>query len=259
MRCPNRVAARVDLELNFPILPEQPAMLAASLAGLLRPDAMTEALRASTASGTEAARRAAATLLRRPQWAPEAERILFAGNGRQALAAAIAALVRPGERLGVEALTYPVAKAIAARLGVTLVPLAMDEAGVVPAAVRSSGVRAVYLQPTLHNPLGVTMPARRRTELASALRDLDAVVIEDLVNGFLDEAPPPLAAIAPEQTVLVDSLSKRIAPGLSVGFLVHRRPPRRGERPSARAVGWRRASRWPPRPVGHRRHGGESR
>lgn len=48
--------------------------------------------------------------------------LLFAGNGRQAIAAAVAALVPAGERLGVEALTFPVVKGIAARLGVTLVP-----------------------------------------------------------------------------------------------------------------------------------------
>jgi DNA-binding transcriptional MocR family regulator len=212
--------ARVDLELNFPMLPEQPALLAASLAGLLRPDAMAAALRPATATGTAPARAAAAALLARARWAPEPGRIQFAGNGRQALAAAIAALLRPGERLAVEALTYPVVKGIAARLGVPLVPLAMDHDGVVPAAVRSAGVRAVYLQPTLHNPLGTTMPERRRTELAEVLHDRDAVAIEDMVYGFLDETATPLAAIAPERTVLVDSLSKRIAPGLSCGFLV---------------------------------------
>jgi len=216
-------SAHVDLELNFPVLAEQPALLARSLGGLLRPDALATALRPVGVAGTPAARTASAALLIRTGWAPEPERILFAGNGRQAIAAAIAALVPVGERLGVEALTYPVVKAIAARLGVTLVPLPMDGDGLVPEALaaihRAAPLRAIYTQPTLHNPLGVTMSAGRRAALAETLRQLDLPAIEDTIYAFLRDDAPPLAALAPECTVLVDSLSKRLAPGLTVGFV----------------------------------------
>ncbi|MFF7408542.1 aminotransferase-like domain-containing protein [Streptomyces lydicus] len=212
--------AAVDLEINFPVLPEQPALLAKSLEPLLRPDALAGALRAVGAAGTAAARQAAAAHLARGGWAPDPGRLLFTGNGRQALAAALAALVPAGERLGVEALTYPVVKGIAARLGVTLVPLAMDEHGLTPGALRAAApLRAVYLQPTLHNPLGHTMPAARRAELADVLAELDLYAIEDAIYGFLRDDLPPFAAHAPERTFVVDSLSKRLAPGLSLGFL----------------------------------------
>src|SRR3954471_12574094 len=195
-------AARVDLELNFSVLPEQPALLAAGLERLLRPDVLAAALRPATVAGTAAARELAAALLARAGWTPEPERILFAGNGRQALAAAIGALVPTGERLGVEALTYPVVKAVAARLGVTAVPLAVDADGLVRdalrAAHRAGPLRAVYLQPTLHNPLGVTMPAARRAALVEVLRDLDLYAVEDSVYAFLHDpvALPPVAALA---------------------------------------------------------------
>ncbi|MEU5241354.1 PLP-dependent aminotransferase family protein [Streptomyces lydicus] len=212
--------AAVDLEINFPVLPEQPALLAKSLEPLLRPDALAGALRAVGAAGTAAARQAAAAHLARGGWAPDPGRLLFAGNGRQALAAALATLVPAGERLGVEALTYPVVKGIAARLGVTLVPLAMDENGLTPGALRAAApLRAVYLQPTLHNPLGHTMPDARRAELADVLAELDLYAIEDAIYGFLRDDLPPFAAHAPERTFVVDSLSKRLAPGLSLGFL----------------------------------------
>lgn len=118
-----------------------------------------------------------------------------------------------------EALTCPVVKGIAARLGVTLVPLPVDEHGLVPEAVREARSDAVYVQPTLHNPLGVTMPERRRQELAHVLNALGINAVEDTVYAFLrDEVP--LAAYAPERTVLVDSLSKRFSSGLTLGFLV---------------------------------------
>lgn len=174
-----------------------------------------------TAAGSPSARRAAASLLSRTGWEPEPRQLLFAGNGRQAIAAAIAALVPPGERLGVETLTYPLVKGIAARLGVTLVPLAMDDAGLLPAALAAAPpLRAVYLQPTLHNPLGITLPDERRTELAAILDQRDMYAIEDGIYGFLRPDQPPLAALAPERAIMVDSLSKRLAPGLTLGFLV---------------------------------------
>ncbi|MEN3266323.1 PLP-dependent aminotransferase family protein [Pseudonocardia sp.] len=214
-------AARVDLELNFPVLPGQAALLAPALEGLLRPDALGGGLAAATVTGTAAARAAATTVLARQGWAPAPERVLFAGNGRQAIAAAVGALVPVGGRLGVEALTYPVVRAVAARLGVELVPLAMDADGLVPGAVRAAGrLDAVYLQPTLHNPLGTTMSPGRRAALADVLAERDVPAVEDTIYAFLRDGPAPLAALAPERTVLVDSLSKRVAPGLTLGFVV---------------------------------------
>src|SRR5262245_17824870 len=211
---------RIDLEQNFPILPEQAELQAAGLARLLRPDVLAESLRPARAVGATEVRQAASDHLARAGWQPDPDRILFAGNGRQAIAAAVAALVPVGGRLGVEALTYPVVKAVATRLGVTLVPLAMDEHGLVPSAVREAQVRAVYVQPTLHNPLGVTMPVDRRVALAEVLAERDLPAIEDGIYTFLRDDRPPLAAYAPDQVVLVDSMSKRIAPGLSLGYVV---------------------------------------
>ncbi|ANW19238.1 PLP-dependent aminotransferase family protein [Streptomyces clavuligerus] len=216
--------SRIDLELNHPVVPEQAALLATGLGGLLRPDVLESVLRPAGAAGTPEAREAAAGLLARGGWRPDPRRVLFAGNGRQALSAVLGALVPPGGRLGVEELTYPVVKAIAARLGITLVPLAMDADGVIPEALdeanRSAPLRAVYVQPTLHNPLSLTLSDGRLAQLAAVLERLDLPAVEDAVWGFLREGTAPLAAVAPGRTVLVDSLSKRLAPGLTLGFAV---------------------------------------
>jgi DNA-binding transcriptional MocR family regulator len=219
------VPARVDLELNYPVLPGQSELLAAGLARLGRPDALAAALRPVTATG----RAAVSDLLARPGWRPDPADVLFAGSGRQAVAACLAALVPAGGRLGVEAFTYPLVKALAARLGATLVPLACDADGLLPSAVaaahREAPLSALYVQPTLHNPLAATMPDARRADLAAALRAYGLVAVEDAIWSFLRQegagaAPPPLAAYAPEHVVLADSLSKRLAPGLTLGFAV---------------------------------------
>src|SRR6185369_6324579 len=77
--------------------------------------------------------------------------------------------------------------------------------------------------PIIQNPLGMTMPAARRTDLMRVVEKLDLTVIEDMVYGFLDDEPP-LAALAPNRCITLDSLSKKVAPGVALGFLVT--PPR---------------------------------
>ncbi|WP_055492213.1 PLP-dependent aminotransferase family protein [Streptomyces sp. TP-A0356] len=236
--------APVNLELNYPSAPGQPELLAAGLAPLLRPDVLAEATGTAPAAGTPAAREAAAGLLATGGWRPAPDRLLFAGNARQAIAGALAALVRPGGRVGVEWLTYPLVKEIAARLGLVLVPLATDDQGLRPdalaAAHRSTPLSAVYVQPALHNPTSVTTGRQRRAQLAERVRDLGLPVIEDRIWSFLcgQEGDEPLAASAPERTYVVDGLSKRVAPGLTVGFLVT--PEGRGEEAAGalRSGGW---------------------
>ena len=239
---PGPAAAPVNLELNYPATPGQPELLAPVLAPLLRPDVLAEALLPAAATGTEAAREAAATLLTTPGWRPAPERLLFTGNARQAIAAVLASLVRPGGRVGVEQLTYPLVKEIAARLGITLVPLAGDASGLLPEAVaaahRSAPLSALYVQPTLHNPTSLTTSRPRLLQLAQLVHDLNLPVVEDRIWSFLREPGDPLAVHAPALTHVVDGLSKRVAPGLTAGFLVV--PPHRVDA-VARAVrsgGW---------------------
>ena len=235
--------ARIDLEFNYPLLPKQSALIARSLEGLNRPEALDAALRQATSVGTPAARNVAANYLTRQyrDWSPTPEQMVFTANGRQCIAAALAAVVPAGGRCGVEALTYPFIKGIAARLGVTLVPLAMDEHGVRPDAVqkahREAHLSGLYIQPIIQNPLGMTMPPARRADLLRVVEKLDLTVIEDMVYGFLDDVPP-LAALAPDRCVVLDSLSKKVAPGLSLGFVVPPQHLRESVMASVRSGGW---------------------
>ncbi|MGX1131936.1 uncharacterized protein YjeT (DUF2065 family) [Streptomyces glaucescens] len=205
----------VNLELNYPLAPGQSELLAPALAALLDPASLTDALRPAPATGTSGARAAVAELLGVPGHRPVPGQVLFTGNGRQAIAAALASLVRPGGRVGVETLTYPLVKEIAGRLGITLVPLDTDAEGPlaqsVAAAHRSAPLSALYLQPALHNPTARTMPEPRRRAVARVVTDLGIPVVEDRVWSFL-RPEVPLAALAPALTHVVDGLSKRVAP-----------------------------------------------
>ncbi|MCJ2045298.1 PLP-dependent aminotransferase family protein [Methylobacterium sp. J-078] len=212
----------INLEHVFSILPQQAADLSASLSAMLEPAALRAAFPPVRAGATARARTTASGFFTRGGWSADPETVLFTGAGRQGIAAAMAALAQPGERIGVEALTYPIVKGMAARIGITLVPLALDADGVHPDAIaqahRDAPLRGLYLQSVLQSPLGRTMSAERRRAIARLLAAHDLVCIEDAVYGFLCDEEP-LAALAPDRVILVDSLSKRVAPGLSLGFV----------------------------------------
>ncbi|MCJ2121809.1 PLP-dependent aminotransferase family protein [Methylobacterium sp. J-077] len=218
---PEPPPAALDLQRTHSRLPEQEAVLTETLAALARSGAEIGFSQYGP-DGTPRARAVAAGFLARDGYAPEPADILFTGNGRQALAAALAALAAPGERIGCEPLTYPAVRGIASRLGITLVPLAMDAEGVRPDAIlqahRATPLSGVYLQPTLQNPLGTTMGPARRADIARVLERTGLIAIEDAVYGFLADTQP-IASLAPDRTILIDSLSKRVMPALTIGII----------------------------------------
>jgi len=209
----------VDLEYNFPMIAAQSSAVAEVLRAL-DPEA---ALVPGRIEGSPELRALTADYLERGSWRPHPDQVLFAANGRQAIAAALSALMRPGERMGVEPMTYPVARGIAARMGIQVVPLQMDSQGIDPDGLREAaaagGIRALYVQPDFQNPMGLLTPVHRRREIAEILNEFQLPAIEDGIYAFLGDLPP-IASFAPAQTILIDSLSKRVAPGLGLGYLV---------------------------------------
>jgi DNA-binding transcriptional MocR family regulator len=134
------------------------------------------------------------------------------------------ALLRPGDVVAVDALTYPGFRVLARTLGLDLAPLPVTADGPDPDALyrlcRRRRVRAVYAMPTLHNPLGWVLSAGQRARLVKTARQHGVTIIEDAAYAYLaEDAPPPLAMLAPEATVYVSGLSKCVATGLRVGFV----------------------------------------
>jgi DNA-binding transcriptional MocR family regulator len=173
-------------------------------------------------------RSAGAAWVRRGAWAPRAAEVVVTSGAQHAILVALAALARPGG-VYVEALTYPGIKRAAHTLGLQTRSVAIDEHGLIPAALaeacggRPGGV--LFCQPSLHNPTSAIMPGARRLELAELARRLDLALIEDSVYDFLlPDPPPPLAAFAPERTCHIVSGGKAFAPGMRVGYLIAPEP-----------------------------------
>jgi DNA-binding transcriptional MocR family regulator len=105
----------------------------------------------------------------------------------------------------------------------------MDRDGVIPDAFEDACARhrptAAYLMPTVHNPTTTVLTDARRRRLVEIARRHRVTLVEDDVYGFLAaDAPPPLRSYAPDRVIYVSSLSKSVAPGLRVGYVVGPEP-----------------------------------
>jgi DNA-binding transcriptional MocR family regulator len=215
--------ASIDMQIATALSLEQAALLAPALKQLSGPAALYGAFDALGPLGPIGAGEIVARFLRRKRWSPDRDGVLFTSGGRQAVAAVVAGLCKPGDRIGVEPLTYPSVMRTAAQLGLHLMPLAMDSEGIDEAVLskmhRAKPLTAIYIQPSIHNPLGASMSPERREAVAQALKKLGIACIEDGAFAFLSDATP-LAAYAPEHVIYVESLQKRIAPGVGLGLVI---------------------------------------
>jgi DNA-binding transcriptional MocR family regulator len=149
------------------------------------------------------------------------DRVIVTSGAQHGLLASLSTVLRPGEKLGVEALCFPGMKVVARMLGCQLEPLAMDEEGITPDALEAAcrnGIRVFCCVSTLSNPTCAVMSIERRQAVAEILQKHGAFLVEDDIYGLLRRKPlPPIASFAPENTLYLTSLSKAISPGLRIG------------------------------------------
>jgi DNA-binding transcriptional MocR family regulator len=226
---PARGGARglIDLSRNHPPPLDlgRGAGLARTLSSLARDSDLTALLEYAPDGGAPAHRAAGASWMALTGLKLTPDQVLVTSGSQHALTAVMSALARPGDLVLTESLTYPGVKARAGGLlHLRLQALPMDAQGMRPdafeEACRSATVRALYCIPTIHNPTGVVMPEARRRELARIARAHDVLIVEDDVHGLLaEDAPPPIAAFAPELGCYLLSTAKTLAPGLRTGFV----------------------------------------
>jgi GntR family transcriptional regulator / MocR family aminotransferase len=183
--------------------------------------------------GEERLRVALAEMLTRLRGlAASSDDVLVTRGSQQAIWLAAHTLLGPGSRIGVEAWGYPAAWEAFRATGAELVPLPIDEDGVrvdgIERALAEGGLRAVYLTPHHQYP---TMPAlteqRRLRVLELAKKARFAVLEDDYAHEFQYEGRPrlPLASADRHGVVIyIGTLSKIVAAGLRVGYVVAPRP-----------------------------------
>lgn len=220
-------SAPIDLTTALPPSPpEFDEELRDTLATFSRQEQFGLAMRQNRPGGSIRDREAAVRWLA-PRLGEElsVERVIVTNGTQSALMLILHALVGAGGVLAAEALTYVVLRTIAQRLGVTVVGVALDEEGIDPEAFeeicRTRKPKALYCNPTVHNPTAAVMSERRRAQIIEIARRYQVTIIEDDVLGAVHpEAPRPFSALAPEITWYVMSLSKCYAMGLRIAYLV---------------------------------------
>ena len=83
--------------------------------------------------------------------------------------------------------------------------------------------RFLYLLANFQNPSGQTLPVEFRQQIAKTCHALGLPIVEDNPYGelwFDAPPPPPVSSYYPESCLYVGSLSKVLAPGLRLGFVV---------------------------------------
>jgi DNA-binding transcriptional MocR family regulator len=169
-------------------------------------------------------RQAMATWLTRSGFPVDPDRLALTAGAQHGLSATFAALLKAGETLLTEELTYGGARVLAQQQRLKLRGVAMDAEGLrsdaLEQACRTSRARVLYCMPRLQNPISAVMSDRRRRQIAAIAEKHRLTVIEDDVYGFLSPERAPLAALIPERTVFVTSLSKSLFPGMRLGCVV---------------------------------------
>lgn len=182
------------------------------------------AMQYASSEGLPALRAWIAARISRPGWLVSPDQVQITTGSQQGLDLLGKVLIDPGSTLLVEQPTYLGALQAFAPYEPVHEPWRADEHGPLPEALlEAPGVRAAYLVPSFQNPTGRCLGEARRTALGAALHASRTTLIEDNPYGELwfDAPPPePIAVHAPLTTIYLGSLSKVLAPGLRLGYVV---------------------------------------
>lgn len=127
------------------------------------------------------------------------------------------------ERIAVEDPSLFLLRDVFALLGMTVLPVPVDDDGIDVQKLAALDVKAAVVTPAHQFPLGVTMTAERRTALLDWARDSDAWIVEDDYDGEFRYDRRPIGSLQgldPERVIYTGTASKMLSPALRLSWLV---------------------------------------
>ena len=154
--------------------------------------------------------------------------VLVTRGSQMALTLAAKALLVPGDTVAVEQFGYRPAWEAFRAAGATVMPIPVDRDGIdidaLKRLTKRTKLRALYVTPHHQYPTTVTLKAARRLALLSLARaERVAIIEDDYDHEFHYEGRPVLPLASADQTglvVYIGTLSKTLAPGLRIGYIV---------------------------------------
>jgi len=131
-------------------------------------------------------------------------------------------LMGEGTKVAMEDPGYPDARSIFKLSGAEVWPTPVDQSGIVTSTIPSDS-NFVFVTPSHHCPTMVPLSAERRQDLLSRAQQFNQIVIEDGYDSqLIDEAPQQALKSLDRagRVVYVGSMSKTLAPGLRLGYIV---------------------------------------
>ncbi|WP_202988185.1 PLP-dependent aminotransferase family protein, partial [Pseudomonas typographi] len=157
-----------------------------------------------------------------------ADNVVITHGAMEALQLALRATTRPGDTVGIEAPAYFNLYGLLASLGLDALEIPTHprqglDLDAVQTLCEGGRLAALVCMPTVHNPLGCTMPVAHKRRLAALAQRHRLPVIEDIVYAelqYTEPTAPTVRAFDAEGWVLVCSgFSKAIAPDFRLGWV----------------------------------------
>jgi GntR family transcriptional regulator / MocR family aminotransferase len=154
------------------------------------------------------------------------QQILVFSGSQQALYVATQLLLQSGDSVWMEDPGYLGAIAILKSMGARIVPVPVDEQGMVvsEAIHRSAAAKLAFVTPSHQFPLGYTMSVSRRLELLQWASESKAWIIEDDYDSefrYSSRPLPSLQSMDPENRVIyIGTLSKVMFPTMRLAYMV---------------------------------------
>lgn len=219
--------APFDTGMNLPPIPANSSLAdrySAAVRSILQGEAAANRLQYQPSGGAPADRRAGAEWLSEQGIEASEDTVLVVSGAQTGLHAIANSLLAEGNTVCCGPSVYPGWLSICKRRKLNIATLAADEHGIDPDSFRqlcaASDIRALYVVPTNDNPTTATLPRDRRQRIVAIAREYDVAIIEDAPYCSLaSDRLPAFAALAPERTWHVSSLSKIISPALRIAYL----------------------------------------
>lgn len=211
----------VNLRINLPADVGQGVDLAAALSQR----SAAEFLSYIPFGGSEADRWAGAAYMKLGGVSAAPDDLIITAGGQHALTTALMVTTKPGDTILCEPFTFAGFLDFARLTDRKIVAIPADKEGIRPAAFeelcKKHKPAAAFLTPTAQNPTGTNLSESRRKAIAKSAIKHGLMIIEDgIYDPLMPEPPRTFHELLPRQTLYIASLSKTVAPGLRVGYLL---------------------------------------